>query len=125
MAKALKNNLRKFKDSLAKGEAQRVEEFQALMREVLSKQKARKKEVVSQLKEFQKEQNVLGSRLKELLAKGRELRISDFKSMLKEFKAKDKERLARREGRKKEVRHLLGKFTKEREEAAKKSVLCK
>jgi len=119
MAKALKNNLGKFKDSLARGEVQRVKEFQALIKEDLSSLEERKKEAISQLKDFQEEQNVLAARLKELLAKGRELRIRDFKSMLKEFEAQHKERLARQGERKKEVRHLLGKLKKEREEAAK------
>jgi hypothetical protein len=116
---ALRDNLGKFNDSLERGEAGRVEESRALIKEILDRQEVRKKKVISRLEEFQKEQKALESRLKDLLGKGREARIRDFKYMLKEFKAKDKERLARREERKKEVRHLLGKFKKERDEAAK------
>jgi iron-sulfur cluster repair protein YtfE (RIC family) len=112
MSQALRKNLEKFEDSLAKGEAQRVKEFQEMIKHILTKQEERKDEVTSRLKEFKKEQKVLTSRLKGLLAKGRDLRIKDLKTMLKEFKAQYKERLVRQEERKKEVRQLLGGLKK-------------
>jgi len=118
MAKNLRENLEKFKDSLAKGEAQRVKEFQEMIKEILLKQEERKDEITLRLKEFKKEQIVLTSRLKELLAKGKELRIRDFKSMLKEFNGRYKERLALQGGRRKEVRHILGELKKGRKERA-------
>ena len=114
MAQDLRENLEGFRDSLAKGEAQRVKAFQEMIKETLVKQEERKDEVTGRLKEFKKEQKMLASRLKELLSKGKELRIRDFKSMLKEFKARYKERLARQEERKKEVRQLLGERKKVR-----------
>jgi len=114
MALALRENLSKVKDALAKGEAERIKEFQAMIKEILAKQDERKEEVTSKLKEFQKEQQEMAIRLKTLLAKGRELRIKDLKSMLKEFKAQHKERIARYEERREEVRHILGDFKKER-----------
>lgn len=119
MAQALRDSLRKFKNSLAKGEAVRVKEFQALTREILAKQEERKIEVTSKLQEFQEEQHEMAKRLQELLAKGRELRTRDFKSMLKEFEAQDRERLAHQKEREKEVGHLLGEFRKERAETAR------
>lgn len=112
MAQDLRKNLKKFKDSLAKGEARRVKEFQEMIREILVKQEERKDKVTLRLKEFKKEQIVLTSKLKELLAKGKELRIRDLKSMLQEFNARYKERLGRQEERKKEVRQLLDEFRK-------------
>lgn len=118
MAKALRENLERFKDSIAKGEAQRLKGFQEMIKEILAKQDKRKEEVTSRLKEFQKEQRVLASRLKQLLAKGKELRISDFKSMLREFKAHHKERITRQQERKEMVRNMLEGFKKERVEAA-------
>lgn len=118
ITQALRDNLGKFKDSLAKGEARRIKEFQVLIKEIFGKQEESRREVVSNLKEFQNEQKVLASRLKELLAKGRELRIRDFKSMLKELKTQHEERLALQEERKKEIRQLLGEFKKGRTEAA-------
>jgi len=119
MAQALRERLERFKDSLARGEALRLKEFQSLIKEILAKQDERKDEVTSGLKQFQKEQKILESRLKELLAKGNELRIRDFKLMLKEFKAQHRERIARQEKRRQEVRSMLGDFKKEKIEAAK------
>jgi len=118
MAKVLRENLESVKDSLAKGEAQRLKGFQEMIKEILAKQDKRKEEITSRLKEFQKEQSVLAARLKELLAKGKELRIKDFKSMLKEFKAQHKERIDRQQKRKEMVCNMLSAFKKERVEAA-------
>ena len=120
LAQTLRDNLAKVKDALARGEAGRVKEFQGIIKEILAKQDERKDEVTSKLKEFQKEQEEMAKRLKELLAKGRELRIRDLRLMLKEFKVQHKERIALREERKEEVRHLLSGFKKERTEAARK-----
>ena len=114
MARALREDLGKFKNSLIKGEVRRVKEFQEMIKHILAKQEERKNEVTFRLKEFKKEQKVLASKLKELLAKGRDLRIRDFKKMLKEFKAHHEERLARQEERKLEVRQLLGEFKRGR-----------
>jgi hypothetical protein len=119
MARALRENLEKFKDSIAKGEAQRVKEFQVMIKEILVKQDERKDKVTSKLKEFQKEQQEMAKRFKGLLAKGRELRIKDLKSMLKEFKVRHRERIARKEERREKVHTLLGEFNKERIEVAK------
>jgi len=119
MAQALRENLSKVKDALAKGEAGRIKEFQAMIKEILARQEERKEEVTSNLKEFQKEQQEMAKRLKTLLDKGKELRINDLKSMLKEFKVLHEERIARQEERREEVCHILGDFKKERTEAAK------
>ncbi len=118
MARVLRENLEKFKDSIGEGEAQRVKEFQAMIKEILVKQDERKDKVTFKLKEFQKEQQEMAKRLKELLAKGRELRIKDLKLMLKEFKEQHKERIAHKGKRREKVHTLLGEFKKERIEAA-------
>jgi hypothetical protein len=119
MAQALHSNFWDFNLSLRKGEVRRVEEFQVIIKEILDKQETQKKHIISKLEEFQKERKTLESRLKQLLAKGSELQIRDFKLVVKEFKNKEEQRLASRRERKKEVRRLLGRFKKEREEAAK------
>jgi len=118
MANALGESLGNVKDALSKGETQRVKEFQAAITEILAKQEQRKQEVSSELKEFQKNQQEMGKRLKALLAKGRELRIKDLKSMLAEFKIQNKERIAQQKERKEEVQNMLGGFKQERSEAA-------
>ena len=88
--------------------------LQGIIKEILARQDERKDEVASGLKDFQKAQQEMAKRLKELLAKGSELRIKDLKSMLKEFQTQHKERIARQEERRGEVRNLLGGFMKER-----------
>jgi metal-responsive CopG/Arc/MetJ family transcriptional regulator len=88
MARTLRENLEGFKESLVQGEAQRIREFQALLKDILAKQDERKTGVTAKLKEFQEEQKAVALRLKVLLAKGRELRIRDLKIMLSEFKRK-------------------------------------
>jgi chromosome segregation ATPase len=119
MANALGESLGNVKDALSKGQAERVREFQTVIKEILAEQDERKEEVTARLNEFQKEQQEMAKRLKRLLAKGRELRIKDLKSMLKELRGQRKERIVRQQERKEEVQGLLGDLKKERSEAAK------
>jgi len=86
MSKTMRENLDGVRDSLAKGEVQRIRVFQELLKDILAKQDERKAGVTAKLKEFQEEQKALALRLKTLLTKGRELRIRDLKAMLSEFK---------------------------------------
>lgn len=114
MAHNLRINLKKFRDYIEKGEAKRIKEFQGMVKEILIKQEERRGQVTSKLKEFRKEQKVLSSKLRELLTKGRDLRIKDLKAMVKYFRVLSKERLDRQEERKKEIRQLLGERKKVR-----------
>jgi len=118
MANALGESLGNVKDALSKGQAQRIKEFQATITEILAEQEQRKQKVSSELKEFQQNQQLMARRLKELLAKGRKLRIKDLKSMLAEFKIQHKERIAQQKERKKEVQNMLGGFKGERSKDA-------
>ena len=88
MSRTLRENLDAVKASLAQGEAQRIRDFQTLLKDILARQDERKAGVTTKLKEFQDEQKAVALRLKTLLTKGRELRIRDLKSMLSEFKRK-------------------------------------
>jgi hypothetical protein len=114
LVQELRENLRNFTDALAEGEAQRVEEFHLLITEVFARQEQRKNEVVSKLKEFQKDQQDTARMLNELLAKGRELRTRDLKSMLAEFKRGRKERITHQEERRGQVKDMLGEFKAKR-----------
>ena len=107
ISQTLKEKLEEFKESLARGDSQRVQEFQAFIKEILSRQEQRKEETTGKLKGFQKEQEVMSGKLKELLAKGRDLRANDFKLMLKELGRQREARLARQEERREEVREIL------------------
>lgn len=84
MALALRENLGKFKEALAGGEAERVREFQTLIKAILSEQERRKQGVTSMLQEFQEQQHKSAGKLRELLARGNALRIKDLKLMVKE-----------------------------------------
>lgn len=110
MAQALRERLREFKDSLVKGETERVKEFQAWIQEILARQDERKDEITSQLKEFQKQQEELAKKLKTLLGKERELRIKDIKDMLQEFKRQHQEFRVRQQGQREEVLRKLNDF---------------
>ena len=107
MTRTLKDNLGKVREALARGEAERIKEFHAMLNEIFVRQDERKKEVIFRLKEFQKEQQEMAKRLKDLLAKGRELRIDDLKLLLKEFKKERKERIVRQKERREEVIGML------------------
>jgi len=93
MARNLRENLEEIRDSLARGETKKIKIFQALIKDILSKQEKRKEEIISGLKNFQNQQRDLAIRLKNLLKRGNDLRIRDLKSMLNEFKARGKEML--------------------------------
>ena len=112
MAHALRENLTKFKDALAKGDVRRVKEFQEMIKGILAGQDARKEEVSSMLKEFQKEQQEMAKGLKALLAKGRSLRIKDLKEMLQGFRAQHNERLDQQIERRREINKMLGRTKK-------------
>lgn len=113
----LREGLRDFKDALTEGQAQRVKELQPLIKEILTKQDESKNKVTSKLKEFQQGQQQTSKMLRDLLAKGGELRIRDFKVMLAEFKRQRKERIACQERRRQEVKDMLGGFKVRRTEA--------
>jgi hypothetical protein len=114
MARSLRESLGQAKDSLAKGEAQRLREFQDLIQGLRAQQAKRKEEVTRRLREFQGEQRELLSRLRALAAKGKGLRIRDLKLMLKEFQAQHKERRSRQQGRREAVRMMLDRFKEKR-----------
>ncbi len=117
LAQQLRESLRNFKDALTQGQAQEVEELQTLIRQILTRQDENKNEVTSKLKEFQQGQQQTSEMLRDLLAKGEELRIRDFKAMLTEFKKQRKERIACQERRCQEVKDMLGGFKAKRTEA--------
>jgi len=116
LAQQLREGLRNFKDALIQGQAQEVGELQTLIRQILTRQDESKIEVTSKLKEFQQGQQQTSKMLKELLTRGEELRIRDFKATLGEFKRQRKERIACQERRRREVKDMLGEFKAKRTE---------
>jgi hypothetical protein len=114
IAQALREDLKKFKDFLVRGEVERIKEFHSLIKEIIAMQAERSNEITAKLKAFQKEHHEMIKKFKELLAKGKDLRIGDFKLMLKEFNGCYKERITQQEERREEVQRMLGEFRKER-----------
>ena len=129
MINLLKEHLTKIKDAIAKGKVVVTQESQNTLTKILAKQEKEKQAVTSKLKEFQKEQHEITDGLLELLAKGRELRIKDLKSMLRRFKNSHKARLVRQDERKAEVKRrrdevhdMLVVFKKSRMEFAQRLI---
>ncbi len=116
----LRESLRNFRDALAKGESQRVREFETVIKGILVKQEKRKQEVISKLREFQKEQQETSETLRNLLAKGKGLRIKDLKLMLAGFKKARQDRIVSQEKRRQEVKNLLGAFKSKRAKMVRK-----
>jgi bacterioferritin (cytochrome b1) len=110
MAKHLKENLGTFKDGPNKDNIGIINEFHEMLKDILKKQDERKAEVAAKLRIFQKEQRELSRSLGELLSKGRELRIRDLKTMLRQFEARSRERAARQRERKEGVQKMLSAF---------------
>lgn len=117
MSLAIRENLWEFKDSLIRGEAQRVMKCQEMIKDILAEQEKRRKEVTSRLKAFRGEQMALAIQLKELLAKGKALRIRDLKWALQGFRPRPEKRFTPRSARKEEIRQLLDEFRKKRTES--------
>jgi hypothetical protein len=119
MAKALKESLGMFRDTLGKDNIRRVRNFQEMLKKIIIEQDKRKNEIDEKLKAFQEEQSELSTSLKELLSKGRELRIKDLKLMLKKLETQSKVRTAQAMQRREEVQRMLDEFKKERFEWAR------
>ncbi len=112
---SLIENLGKFKNACIKQESTEIKELHILISQIILKQEKRKDEVTSKLKEFQKEQQNVAQKFKELLAKGNDLRIKEFKSMLKVFKNQREERIVLKRERKDEVAKMLSNFKRDRQ----------
>lgn len=114
MMSALKDNLAKAREALNNGQVDRIKELQGIIKEMFAQAEKRKEEVTTKLRELQEEQTQMLSRVKALLAKGEQLRIKDFKEMLREFRLQHQERIAQKHQRKQEVRRMLISFKKKR-----------
>ncbi|OHB78571.1 MAG: hypothetical protein A2Z25_14810 [Planctomycetes bacterium RBG_16_55_9] len=116
LVQQLKEGLSEFKDALIAGQGEKVQDLQTLIRSILSQQDQNKNEVASKLKELQHGQQQTSKMLRDLLAKGEELRIRDFKAMLAEFKRQRAERIAGQERRRRQVKDMLSEFKAKRTE---------
>jgi hypothetical protein len=117
LACELRSRLRDFTGALAQGEPAKVTEHHQVIMDLFTRQQRRSEDVVTRLKESQREQQETAGMLRGLLAKGRELRINDLKSMLAEFKRQRSQRLVEQGERREEVQDMLREFRVQRVEA--------
>jgi hypothetical protein len=117
LVRELRGRVHDFTDALAEGEPAKVTEHHQAITDLFTKQQQRSSDVVTQLKESQKEQQETAGMLRDLLAKGRELRIKDLKLTLAEFGRQRSERLVQQGQRREEVQDMLREFRAQRVEA--------
>ena len=99
------------KETLAKEESLRKKDFDNMMRDILSHQDEREKQVKELLKTFFEEQKEIAEIIKKSLAEGEKIRIDDFKKSLKDIQARQK-------ARENEVSTRLKEFQEEYKEMA-------
>jgi hypothetical protein len=117
LVRELRGRLHDFTSALAGGEVAKVTEHHQAITDLFTKQQQHSTDVVSKLKESQEEQQQAAGMLKDLLAKGRELRIKDLKLMLAEFGRQRKDRLEQQGQRREGVQDMLREFRAQRVEA--------
>ena len=118
VAIVLREALKECKDALTRGEIEKIKHVQSALKTLFTKQEERKNEIVSRLKEFQSEQKEIPRQLTDLLAKGENLRIRDFKSMISKIKSERVERISLQKTRKEDVAKMLKDFRKQRQKLA-------
>jgi hypothetical protein len=114
IARELHDSLIRVRDSVAEDNIAAVRRLHDQLQETPARQEKCRTEICAKLKQFQEKQEALTSELRELLARGEDLRIKDFKLMLERFKADRAKRLARQQQRRTETRSLLSGFREER-----------
>jgi len=114
IARELHDSLIRVRDSVAEDNIVAVKRLHDQLQETPVRQEKCRTEICAKLRQFQEKQEALTSELRQLLARGEDLRIKDFKLMLERFKADRAKRLARQQQRKEETRSLLTGFRQER-----------
>ena len=116
----------KLQQNLAKGESLRKTDFKKLMDDVIEKRKAREKEVMEMLAQFQQEEQEMTQGLKKLFGDGGQVRLRDFKRFIAEAKRTTEARKGEieeitkaSETIRKSAEETIAKFREEREEMAK------
>jgi len=99
------------KETLARQESLRKKDFDNMMKDILSHQDDREKEVRDLVKTFFEEQKEIAEIIKKNLYEGQKVRIDDFRKSLKDIQAKQKVR-------ENEVSVLLKEFQTEYKEMA-------
>ena len=110
----LRDSLACVRDSAAEDKTAAVSRLHNQLKETPERQEQCRSRMCEKLGEFQRKHEALTSMLKDLLARGEDLKIRDFKQMLGRFQNDRGKRLARQQERKEETRGLLNDFREER-----------
>jgi hypothetical protein len=113
----LRRRFHDFTSALAEGEVTKATEHHQAITDLFTKQQQCNNDVVTKLEESHKEQQQTAGMLRDLLARGRELRTQDLKSTLAEFKRQHGRRLMQQGQRREEVQDMLREFRVQRVEA--------
>jgi hypothetical protein len=114
IVRELRDSLAQVRDSAAEDKAAAVSRLHNQLKETPERQERCRGRMCEKLAEFQRKHETLTSMLKDLLARGEDLKIRDFKQMLGRFQNDRGKRLARQQERKEETRGLLNDFREER-----------
>ena len=124
LVRELRGRVHDFTDALAEGEPAKVTEHHQAITDLFTKQQQHSIDVVTQLQESQQQQQETAGMLRDLLAKGRELRIKDLQLMLAEFGRQRRQRLVQQDQRREKVQErregvqdMLREFRAQRVEA--------
>lgn len=117
---------KELKEHLAKSESLRKKDFDSMMADMVLKQSEREEQVRKMLADFRKEEEAVAEKLKNLLQKGENIRISDFKKMMTEIKREQDKRVketsatvaSELQDMRAEVYQMLCNFKKERQSVA-------
>jgi len=82
----------RLRDIVINGKSSGLDGIEAIREDILKRQKQREKKIVKSFKCFQVEQEELRIALKRLLSKGEDVKIKDFKFMLKSMRAQQMDR---------------------------------
>ena len=84
---------RELKERLAKSESLRKKDFDGMMADIILKQNEREDQVRKMLADFRREEEMMAEKLRNLLQKGGDIRIRDFKEMMAEIKREQDKRV--------------------------------
>ena len=77
---------------ILQGNRSGLEDIEAIKADISTRQKEREKDIIKALKRFQIEQEELRVALKNLLSKGEQVKVKDFKVMLRSLRAQQNDR---------------------------------
>lgn len=117
---------KELREILAKCESLRKKDFDRMMSDIVATQSKRESEVKEMLERFREEEEMVARKLKNLLKKGENIRIKDFRKMMRDIRSEQERRVGEMntsisdqlERMREEVYTMLDHFKKERKSVA-------